>query len=276
MFFLKGEEANLQQKVIMLYSLSITSLNGTVQKNPNYSEYARMSSVVLTATPDTDYVFAYWSGDIPQQQVYENPTTIVMDSNKNITAHFVTGSGSIKCYLQPSAVQNAGKWRRVGASVWRDYGETINNIPCGPQQVEFKPVADYDTPANGSIFVMPSQTAEITGTYLAKPGSVKINLTPQQAINDGARWRRVGASTWQNSGATITNIAAGNHEIEFNSVTGCIDNENLPIVVSPNQLTEHNVEYQRAQYMLELLYAEHGSAQADPSNQIQCMIMGQR
>lgn len=67
------------------YSLNVTALNGSVLKNPNQVSYNSGTNVVLTATPNSGYVFNSWSGDATGLL---NPLTITMNSNKNITANF--------------------------------------------------------------------------------------------------------------------------------------------------------------------------------------------
>ena len=46
------------------------------------------TSVELTATPNTDWEFTAWSGDIPTGEETTNPLTITMDSDKDIIATF--------------------------------------------------------------------------------------------------------------------------------------------------------------------------------------------
>jgi len=70
------------------YTLQINIIgSGSVQKNPDQATYAYGTAVNLTAFPDSYWTFAGWSGDLTGT---ENPTTILMDSNKNITATFTT------------------------------------------------------------------------------------------------------------------------------------------------------------------------------------------
>lgn len=61
---------------------------GEVSLNPIGGEYLPNTQVQLTATPNSGYIFSNWSGDIESS---ENPVTITMDSNKTITANFITG-----------------------------------------------------------------------------------------------------------------------------------------------------------------------------------------
>jgi uncharacterized repeat protein (TIGR02543 family) len=60
--------------------------NGSVDKNPDKVSYLSGESVVLTATADEGFVFDHWSGDLSGS---DNPETIVMDSDKTVTAHFM-------------------------------------------------------------------------------------------------------------------------------------------------------------------------------------------
>jgi len=65
------------------YTLSTTASNGTI--NPSGGDYNANSSVTLTAEGNTGYRFTNWSGDASGSN---NPLTITMDSDKNITASF--------------------------------------------------------------------------------------------------------------------------------------------------------------------------------------------
>ncbi|MBE0422862.1 MAG: DUF3494 domain-containing protein [Lutibacter sp.] len=67
------------------FTLNVTAVNGTVTKNPDQLTYTNGDNVVLTATPDSGYEFTSWSGDATGTN---NPLTVLMDGNKNITANF--------------------------------------------------------------------------------------------------------------------------------------------------------------------------------------------
>lgn len=76
---------------INTYTLTITSVNGTVAKNPDQANYASGSTVQLTAVPTIGYIFTGWSGDATGST---NPLTVTMNSNKNITAEFAIDNNS--------------------------------------------------------------------------------------------------------------------------------------------------------------------------------------
>ena len=88
--------------------------NGEVIKNPDQPTYLEGTVVELTAQPDPGWLFSHWSGDDIDGST-DNPETITMDSDKEVTAHFtaipytlttaVDGNGSvIKNPDQPSYI----------------------------------------------------------------------------------------------------------------------------------------------------------------------------
>lgn len=70
---------------VVSYTLTLSHPNGSVTKNPDLSSYPGGSSVQLTALPDGGYHFVNWSGD---QGGSQNPVSVTMDGDKNITANF--------------------------------------------------------------------------------------------------------------------------------------------------------------------------------------------
>jgi uncharacterized repeat protein (TIGR02543 family) len=69
----------------LAFTLNVTAVNGTVVKNPDNVTYNDGDNVELTATPDSGYEFTSWTGDATGT---DNPLTVLMDDNKNITANF--------------------------------------------------------------------------------------------------------------------------------------------------------------------------------------------
>ncbi len=94
--------------------------SGSVDLSPPGGTYAQGTGVSLTAQPSSGFEFSGWSGDLNGTL---NPTTLTMDSDKNVTATFralppgqvtltvnVFGSGSVS--LSP-AVHSASRALRV-------------------------------------------------------------------------------------------------------------------------------------------------------------------
>jgi len=68
------------------FTLNVTAVNGSVLKNPDLLSYASGASVILTASANSGYTFTGWSGDATGSV---SPVTVVMNSNKNVTANFI-------------------------------------------------------------------------------------------------------------------------------------------------------------------------------------------
>ncbi|MBI5476013.1 MAG: hypothetical protein HY964_04675 [Ignavibacteriales bacterium] len=73
---------------LSIYTLTINSSNGSVDRLPDQPTYNHGTSVLLTPVANTGYHFTSWSGDIPAGHESDNPLIIIMDGNKNITAGF--------------------------------------------------------------------------------------------------------------------------------------------------------------------------------------------
>ena len=84
-FVLSANRSLVANFALNTYTLTVNAVNGTVAKNPDSPRYNHGSTVVLTATPATGYVFSSWSGDATGSA---NPLTVTMNGNKNITANF--------------------------------------------------------------------------------------------------------------------------------------------------------------------------------------------
>ena len=82
--------------------------SGTVDIDPDQEAYENGTEVQLIATPDDEWSFSHWEGDVPEK--YEDEITVFMDENKTITAHFdesdtgVPVLGSISAHAEDGEV----------------------------------------------------------------------------------------------------------------------------------------------------------------------------
>ena len=185
---------------INTHTLSITSNNGTVSKNPDASSYTYGTSVELTATPNTGYHFDNWSGDASGTS---NPLNITMSSDKNITANFsintftITSSAGANGSVSPNGTtsNNYGTSRTFtftpdthyhiadvvvdGVSVGTPSTYTFTNITASHTISVSFAIDEFSltlNAANGSIDKNPN-----TSTYTY--GSVVTLTAVQQSIN---------------------------------------------------------------------------------------------
>jgi len=91
----KNVTATFTQIPTTQYILTVnTTGSGSVTLDPTGGTYDSGTVVTLTATPNSGFQFAGWSGDLSGAT---NPATLTMNANKNITANFsvIGGSGQV-------------------------------------------------------------------------------------------------------------------------------------------------------------------------------------
>ncbi len=77
-----------------VYYKLTTTINGEGSVSPSEGSYEEGTSVTLTATPDSGYIFSSWSGDTSSTS---ETITITMDADKSITANFADTSEIDDC-----------------------------------------------------------------------------------------------------------------------------------------------------------------------------------
>ena len=67
----------------------------------------------------------------------------------------------------------------------------------------------------------PAPTMSFSASYGVAPGGgLRVDIQPQEAVDAGARWRRMGTSTWLESGSIENGVPAGTVTVEFKIAQG--------------------------------------------------------
>ena len=82
--------------------------SGTVEKDPNQTEYPSGTEVNLTAIPDDGWVFKYWYYSGTNDHIVGNPITVTMDMDKSIVAVFERVEPNYYILSVSSQPQNGG------------------------------------------------------------------------------------------------------------------------------------------------------------------------
>ncbi|MFD2516359.1 InlB B-repeat-containing protein [Salinimicrobium flavum] len=149
------------------YTLNVTAEYGEVEINPNDQNYNHGDQVVLTAKPADGYEFSSWSDDASGNN---NPLTVVMDSDKNITANFTqVNTGNLEGINLLSAADFVVL---AGAGITNTGINTILNGDVGSYPTATITGLD-ETNVNGTLYTTANPIVE----------EAKIDLTA--AFNDG-------------------------------------------------------------------------------------------
>jgi hypothetical protein len=134
----------------------------------------------------------------------------------------------------------------------------------GQQTVEFSDVAGWAKAGNQAVTINDGQKTTASGTYTPtqQTGSLTVTINPQGAINAGAKWRRAGTDTWQNSGATETGIPVSQYTVEFSDVTAWTKPGNQAVTISNGQTTTATGTYTQQTGSLTVTIGPQGAVDA--------------
>ncbi len=178
-----------------------TSGQGSVTLSPSGGTYVEGTTVTLTPVPDAGWEFTGWSGDLSGS---DNPATIVMNSNKTVTATFseivvpqytlttnTVGQGSIT--LSPT-----------GGTYDEDTVVTLTPVPAsGWLFVGWS--GDLSGTANPATITMTANKS-VTATFTEAPTTGTVGSTTVYSTNSVNGSRRAMPYTMPENG-TITSIS---------------------------------------------------------------------
>ena len=233
--------------------------SGSITANPPGNLYDEGNSVTLTAIPDSGYEFSGWSGDLSGTN---NPATVVMDSDKTVTATFteivvpqftistnVLGSGSI-ALEPPGGVYNTGTVVTFTAipetgfqfTTWS--GDLNNNT--NPQTLTI----DSDKTITAVFTELPPGQFSLNTTI---SGSGSVALNPPGGVYD--------------AGTVVTLTAIPDSGFQFDTWSGDLSGSTNPdtiVVDSDKDVTAEFTEIPLPQYSLNLSTIGEGSVVLDP------------
>lgn len=143
---------------------------------------------------------------------------------------------SLQVNLGPSNAITAGAQWQVDAGAYESNGMTVTDLSPGNHTIWFTPIAGWITPAN--LIVTITNGAVITNglyalTGTAPVGQLTVTLQPTGAVSANAQWQ-VDGGAYQNSGATVTNLAPGPHSVSFTSIAGSSTPATEIVTISSN------------------------------------------
>ena len=139
----------------------------------------------------------------------------------SITGTYVALVGDLTVTLTPAAAVSGGaQWSVDGGSTWYDSGATASNLLAGRQYFTFKAVSNYSVPSTTYTTVYSGSNTVRSYAYTALPGSIAVTLAPAGAVAAGAMWSLDGGTNWNESGATVVDLAIKTYSLSFLAVDG--------------------------------------------------------
>ena len=115
------------------------------------------------------------------------------------------------------SIGNYGTGIVKNALIYHQSGETITNLDVGTYTIRFYPVTGWNAPASWNVDIAEGAHVIQIGEYTKVSASLSVDIEPQDAVDDGARWR-VDSGPWV-SDESVTNLDYGPHTVEFLPVT---------------------------------------------------------
>jgi len=209
--------------IIVKYDLTVSTVQGgTTSPSPATYTYPAGTEVSITATPDTNYRFSGWTGDVPEGHENDNPITITMDSNKSVKANFIrqytltiaSGTGGTTDPSPGSHIYDVGTDVVITATPESGYrfGSWTGDVPTGHENdnpVTITMDSDKSIEANFIRQYILTIAAGTGGTTNPSPGSYIYDVGTQVSIraipNSGYRFTGwTGAETGTTNPITVT------------------------------------------------------------------------
>ena len=202
------------------YTLNVAAVNGTTVKNPNLVTYNSGAIVQVTATPNSGYTFASWSGDATGSA---NPLTVNMNSNKNITANFIINT------FQLNVTAINGTVAKIPNQVSYNSGATVQLTATPNVGYTFTSWSGDATGTTNPLTVTMNSTKNITANFIAIASTFTLNVT---AVN-GTALKVPNLATYTN-GASVLLTATPNVGYVFTSWSGDANGSVNPLTVTMN------------------------------------------
>ena len=162
----------------------------------------------------------------------------------------ITKKGSLKIDIFPKDVVSLGAMWKLNLSidtVWHTTGDIIDDLFVGDYELNFKPVYGYASPKLKKVMIKPNTLNEYRAIYapIKKRGNLKVIISPDDAINKGAKWRFIFGPDikWHDSGEELKDIVVGEYSIKYKEIEGFVAPKNEIVKISSNKTTLVEVHY---------------------------------
>ncbi len=136
-------------EVASIYNVAVTVApgsdglpHGTVTVDPDGTQFTAGTQITLTATADSGYYFAGWSGDLVSSK---NPSFLTVNSDKTIVANFTDSRGVVSDDFDGCGVLDTNLWTWVDPLGQAEYQLTGSQV-----KITVPPAVNYEIWKNGN------------------------------------------------------------------------------------------------------------------------------
>jgi uncharacterized repeat protein (TIGR02543 family) len=159
------------------YELNTTATNGTIELDPVGGVYPPNTNVLITAVADSGYIFDSWSGDATGTT---NPTSILMDGNKSITANF----SQIETFELTVHATNGNVIVEPAGTVFNE--GTVVTLTANPNSgFEFKDWSGSISGTTNPVQVTMDGNKDITANFV-EPSDITLQAEDADIINSAS------------------------------------------------------------------------------------------
>ena len=220
---------------IIKYTLSFSSGSGGSVSIPGGS-YETGSSVSVSATPDSEYVFIDWSNGSTQ-----NPLSVTVTSNQTLTANFekrkypltmnIVGEGTVS-----EEIISAGRTTTEYTS-----GSTIQLTAVPAAEWLFTGWSGDVSSTENPIELTVNSNQTVTANFEKRKYPLTITIQGEGTVTEEIISSSK-TTTEYNSGSSIRLTAIPSDEWVFTGWSGSVSSTNNPITVNSNQTVTANFE----------------------------------
>ncbi|MDB4093558.1 VCBS repeat-containing protein [Flavobacteriaceae bacterium] len=223
----------------IIYTLT-TSANpsdgGTV--SPSTQQYDEGKTATINATPSAEYVFQSWSGATGSS----NSTSVVMNSDKSVTANFVK-----KKYALTTTVEGEGtvseKVIKAGAATDYNSGTIVEltAVPSG-EWLFVEWTGDLTGSENPTQITIDKAKA-VTAVFVKKQYPLTIEIEGEGTVAE--KVIKAGVATDYNSGTIVELTAEPTGDWEFVEWTGDISSTENPVQITIDEAKTVKAKFMR-------------------------------
>jgi uncharacterized repeat protein (TIGR02543 family) len=200
------------------YTLTTSAAHGTIASTPNRTHYSPGETVTLQATPDSGYVFNGWADGLTGTA---NPATLVMNSNKSVTANF--GPVAPTTYTLTVTAANGSVTRTPSKSSYTA-GETVSLLAVPSSGYAFTGWSGAISGTSNPAAVVMDGSKSVTANFAVRTYTLDVSAS------SGSVTKNPNQATYPH-GETVTLAAMAALGYEFTGWTGDLVGTSNPATV---------------------------------------------